>query len=120
MASTRASAGPQRVERVVHGRPMAFGEHIVTPVSRVSGWRGSNRSGRLARAGAWLRATPVEVVVHEQDGTEQRIAIVDPSAEALRRIGRLAIVTALGCWLVMLLAGRLGRHRPRRSAKEAA
>jgi len=63
-------------------------------------------------SGAWVRLSPVKVVVQEQDGSEQEVPIVDPTREALRGIAMGALLIGILGWLLLLVI-----KLKRRSAK---
>jgi hypothetical protein len=93
------------------GEPMTVGERTIQPVARVAGWRtaGGNASGG---AGAWLRVTPVELVVREGEINEYRIPITDGTRTVRRRMAVAALLVAVGCWLLMrALRRKAGAHR---------
>jgi hypothetical protein len=54
-------------------------------------------------SGAWIRLSPVKVVVQEKDGSEQEVPIVDPTREALRGIAMGALVIGILGWLLLLI-----------------
>ncbi|MFQ5342438.1 MAG: hypothetical protein ACE5F6_12910 [Anaerolineae bacterium] len=93
---------PTRIKKRIAGQPIAVGGRTIQPVAQVAGWVGSGGSETGGGAGAWLRVTPIEVVVHETDGAERRVPITDPTREAMRGIVLSAILVAAVCWLIII------------------
>ncbi len=105
--------GPsRRIERRLVGEPIPVGERTIQPVARVTGWRGSKQGETGGGAGAWLRVTPVEVMVREGNGTEYRIPITDPTRETERRMVLAALLVAVLSWLLARLLHRRTRAGP--------
>lgn len=76
--------------------PLTIGSRTLQPVARLAGWRGGVADNW---AGAWLRVVPVEVIVRERDGSEQRLRLVDGTATALRAMIGVALLVALLSWV---------------------
>lgn len=94
---------PTRIEKRIAGQPITVGERTIQPAAQVAGWVGSGGGETGGGAGAWLRVTPVEVVVREGDGTEHRVPITDPTREAMRGIVLSAFLVAAVCWLIIII-----------------
>jgi hypothetical protein len=92
-----------RVDRRLVGEPIPVGERTIQPVAQVSGWYGSGRSETGSGAGAWVRITPVEVIVREGDGDEYSVPITDGTREALRGIFFAALLVPILFGLVTLI-----------------
>jgi len=97
--------GPTRAkfERRLIGEPITVGERTIQPIARVAGWYGLGGSETSGGAGAWLRVTPVEVIVRESDGAEYRVSATDPTREAMRRIAFSALLVTAVYWLLTLI-----------------
>jgi len=89
---------PTRFKKRIAGQSITVGERTIRPIAQVAGWVGTGGG-----AGAWLRVTPIEVVVHEGDGTERRVPITDPTREAVRGIVLSALLVAAVCWLIIII-----------------
>ena len=96
----------KKLERQLAGETMAVGERTLEPKARMAGWYGGDANERAGGAWGLLRVTPVEVIVHEPDGREQRVEIVDATAAALRGLTALSLLVMLVSWLVILFARR--------------
>ncbi|MFQ5594794.1 MAG: hypothetical protein ACE5HA_11670 [Anaerolineae bacterium] len=94
---------PTRIKKRIAGQPIKVGERTIQPVAQVTGWAGSGGDETGGGAGAWLRVTPIEVVVHETDGAEWRVPITDPTREAMRGIVLSALLVAAVCWLITII-----------------
>jgi hypothetical protein len=94
---------PTQIQKRVVGQRITVGERTIQPVAQVAGWFGSGGSDT---AGAWLRVTPIEVVVREEDGPEYRVGMTDPTRESMRGIIFSALLVASVCWLFMFMLRR--------------
>jgi len=92
----------QRIDRQLLGEPISVGDRTIQPVARMGGWYGSQYGPTGGGAGAWLRLSPVEVIVQESDGSERRVPVTDPTREAMRAIAQSGLIVAGLCWLIML------------------
>lgn len=99
------SIRPTHISRRLAGQPIQLGPRTVQPIARVSGWHGS--VGRRA-GGGWLRATPVEVLVTDQDGHIYRVPVVVERNDTVRW---LALAGALVLPLNWLLRRTLRKRR---------
>lgn len=73
---------PIKVERRLVGSALDLGSQTVTPVARLSGYAGSGGGEGGAGGGAWLKITPLEVLVARQDGGQESLALAG-GAEAV-------------------------------------
>lgn len=107
-------SGPVRskIDRELVGDPIRVGERTIRPVARLLGWSGSMGGPQGGGGGAWVRLSPVKVIVQEKDGREQEVPIADPTREALRGIAMGALVIGILGWLLLLIV-----KLKRRSAK---
>lgn len=87
----------------VVGEPIVVGERTIRPVARVStrALHFQMQSGGMAGVG--LRISPREAIVREGDGTEYRIALVDPTERVMRAIQGVALLAPLGYLFLRLL-----------------
>lgn len=92
-----------RIHRELVGRPTGVGGRKIRPVARVKGRQMTGGDGKSRRAGAWLRITPVEVVVREDDGSEHVVPIVDATREAMRGIFAVSALVALVSSVIILV-----------------
>ncbi len=106
---------PGKINRRLRGEPIPVGGRSVQLVARLFGYVGSGGGRNGSGGGGWLRLTPQEVIVHEESGAEQRLALPDPTAVALRGIASAGLALAALAWLMMILAWVL---RFRRTAGE--
>lgn len=96
---------PIRVQRQLTGKAMTIGNRIVQPVASVSGWVGGAGNQEGSGVGGVLSMTPVEVIVREADGREQRVPTTDATGASVRGILFASLVGPL-IWLVARLAAR--------------
>ena len=107
---TERSPQPTKIDQQLTGPQITVGGHTVQPLARLMGQRGEDSGPTGGGAGAWVRLTPIEVIVGEPNGAERRIAITDPTAQILRGMAALAAFVAVGSALLMLIARLLGRR----------
>ncbi len=97
---------PTRVERQLTGEPLTFfGTRTVQPIASVSGWVGAGGDENGSGAGAYVSVTPVEVVVRDADGREQRVPTPDATGAALKGM-LLAGLAGPMIWLIFRLIAR--------------
>jgi hypothetical protein len=94
---------PGRIDRLLYGSPITVGGRTIQAVARAGGWYGGSQTEEGGGAGAWLRVTPVEVIVREPDGREQRIPTPDVTGQALRGIWTTGLLTAGVCLAIMAI-----------------
>jgi hypothetical protein len=107
---TDRATRPTKIDRQLTGPQITVGGRTVQPLARLTGQvrEGSGPSG--SGAGAWLRLTPVEVMVHDPDGAERRIAVIDPTARILQGMAALAAFIATAGAALILIARLLERR----------
>jgi hypothetical protein len=75
---------PWRIDRRIAGQLIEVGPWTLDPVVRVTGYAGAGGEEQGAGGGAWLKVTPVEVVVR-QPGQDDTPIPISPSTPALLR-----------------------------------
>ena len=95
---------PGRIDRELMGEPITVGERTIQPVARLRGWAGGADGAQGGGGAAWLSVRPVEVIVREADGSENRVPITDPAAMAVRGVVMPALAVAGVC--LAMIAGR--------------
>jgi uncharacterized spore protein YtfJ len=107
---TKHSSQPTKFDQQLAGPQITVGGHAVQPLARLTGQRGENSGPTGGGAGAWVRLTPLEVIVSSPDGAERRIAVTDPTARILQGMAALAAFIAVGSTVLILIARLLGRR----------
>jgi hypothetical protein len=103
---------PGRIDRLLTGQHITVGGRTIQPVARLNGQFGGGLQAEGGGFGAWVRMTPVEVIVREADGAEQRIATPNATQQALRGIVSAGLAVASVCLASMLIVSliRLSRR----------
>jgi hypothetical protein len=117
---TEHRSTPSKIDRRLTGDPIAIDGRHLQPVARVHGRWGVSGNQQSSGGGGWLRVEPVEVIVRGLDGVESRLALVDPTAEALRAMARVATMVAVTSMGLAALARLLRRRRAGKSSRPAA
>lgn len=94
---------PSKIDRRLEGDPIQVDAITLRPVARLTGLAGYG-GDRNGGGGAWVTLKPQEVVVHKDEGAEERVALPDPTAMAVRGIAVAAVAVAVAAWLLMFLA----------------
>ena len=74
---------PTKIDQQLAGPQITVGGRTVEPLARLTGQHSENNGPSGGGAGAWVRLTPLEVIVSDPDGAERRIAVVNPTARIL-------------------------------------
>jgi hypothetical protein len=103
---------PGRIDRLLTGQQITVGGRTIQPVARTGGWYGESQAEGGGGAAAWVRVTPVEVVVREADGAERHVITFDATRQAVRGIVAAGLTIAGVCLAIMLVVSlaRLGRR----------
>lgn len=113
MSGTTSS--PKMIDRRLAGEPVQIGGYRVQQVARLRGRLGAGGNAQGSGAGGHFSLEPVEALVRTVDGVESRVALADPSTQALRALtgaaGAVAMVS-LASILLARLWPRLRRHQP--------
>ena len=107
---TEHSAQPTKIDQQLTGPQITVGGRTVQPLARLTGQHSENNGPSGAGAGAWVRLTPLEVIVSDPDGAERRIAVINPTARILGGMAALAAFVAAGS-VVLILIARLRDQR---------
>jgi hypothetical protein len=102
---------PIRINRLLTGQQITVGGRTIQPVAKLSGQYGGSQTPRGGGFGAWARMTPVEVIVREADGAEQRVATTNATRQAMRGIASAGLAVAGVCLAIMLVVGLLRLSR---------
>jgi hypothetical protein len=101
---------PIKIDQQLAGPQITVGGHTVQPLARLTGQRNEDIGPSGGGAGAWVRLTPLEIVVAEPGGAERRIAVTNPTARVLGGMAALAAFVAAGSAVMILIARLLGRR----------
>lgn len=101
---------PTKIDQQLTGPQITVGGHTVQPLARLTGQHSQNNGPSGGGAGAWVRLSPVEVIVSGTDGVERRIAMSDPTTQALRGMAAVAAFIAVSSAVLILVARLLGRR----------
>ncbi len=103
---------PGRIDRLLTGQHITVGGRTIQPVAKLNGQYGGGLQAEGGGFGAWARMTPVEVIVREADGAEQRVATPNATRQALRGIVSAGLAVAGVCLAIMLVMSlvRLSRR----------
>jgi uncharacterized spore protein YtfJ len=99
-----------KIDEQLAGPQITVGGRTVQPLARLTGQRSENAGPSGGGAGAWLRLTPLEVIVSEPNGAERRIAMTDSTAQVLRGMAALAAFIAASSAVLILIARLMGRR----------
>lgn len=103
---------PLKIDRRLVGDTIEIDGLSIQPVARVRGRMGAGGSEQGGGAGGRFSLEPVEVIVRERTGAQSTLALVDPSAQALRAMAGVAVTVAVLAIALGVLA-RLWRRRQR-------
>ena len=106
---------PHKVDKWLEGEPILVGKHSLQPKARLSGSIGWGGGENGSGGGGWLKLKPLEVIVRDGEGAEQRLDLNDPTAIVLRGVAMAGMAVAVVSWLVMIL---VWVFRSRRSASK--
>jgi hypothetical protein len=101
---------PIKIDQQLTGPQITVGGHTVQPLARLTGQHSENNGPSGGGAGAWVRLTPLEVIVSDPDGAERRIAMINPTARILGGMAALAAFVAAGSAVLILIARLRGRR----------
>ena len=107
---TDRATQPTKIDQQLAGPQITVGGHTVQPLARLTGQRSEDGGPSGGGAGAWVRLTPLEVIMSSPDGAERRIAVTDPTARVLQGMAALAAFIAIGSAVLILIARLLGRR----------
>ena len=107
---TGRATQPTKIDQELAGPQVTVGGHTVQTLARLTGQRSENNGPSSGGAGAWVRLTPLEVIVSDPDGAKRRIAVINPTARILGGMAALAAFVAAGSAVLILLARLLGRR----------
>ncbi|MCX7670148.1 MAG: hypothetical protein N2439_08750 [Anaerolineae bacterium] len=102
---------PMRFARILTAEAVAVGDRTLQPVVRATGWHTTVRGERWTGAAAWIHLMPLEIVVQEADGRQQRLAVADPAAMLWRPMGGALVALALVCGAIMAFAAMARARR---------
>ena len=104
---------PTKIDQQLAGAQITVGGRTVQPLARLTGQQSSGAPASSG-AGAWVRLTPIAVIVREPDGSERRIAVANPTGQIMRvLIAVAAFVATISALLIAVarLAGRRTEHQ---------
>jgi len=103
------TAKPNRIDREMVGQPRPIGDRTIQPVARLRGWAGGQDGPQGGGGGGWVQVQPVEVIVREANGAENRVPVVNANAQATRGIMAAGLVVAGVCAAIMMIRGLTAR-----------
>jgi len=95
---------PTKIDQQLTGPQITVGGRTVQPLARLTGQHSENNGPSGGGAGAWVRLTPLEVIVSDPAGAERRIAVINPTARILGGMAALAAFVAAASAVLILLA----------------
>ena len=95
---------PTKIDQQLTGPQITVGGRTVQPLARLTGQHSENNGPSGGGAGAWVRLTPLEVIVSDPDGAERRIVVLNPTARILGGMAALAAFVAAGSAVLILIA----------------
>ena len=95
---------PTKIDQQLTGPQITVGGRTVQPLARLTGQDSENNGPSGGGAGAWVRLTPLEVIVSDPAGAERRIAVINPTARILGGMAALAAFVAAASAVLILLA----------------
>ena len=105
-----SASKPTKIDQQLAGPQITVGGRTVQPLARLAGQHSENNGPSGGGAGAWVRLTPLEVIVSDPAGAERRIAVINPTARILGGMAALAAFVAAGSAVLILIA-RLRERR---------
>lgn len=94
---------PNKLDQVLTGEPRPIGDRTIQPVARLRGWAGGQSGPQGGGGGGWVQVRPVEVIVREANGAENRVPVVDVNAQATRGIVTAGLAVAGVCVAIMMI-----------------
>lgn len=104
------TAQPTKIDQQLAGPQITVGGRTVQPLARLTGQQSEQNGPAGGGAATWVRVTPIEVVVSGPNGAERRIAMGDPTTQALQSMAALAALIAAVSAVLILIARLLGRR----------
>jgi len=101
---------PTKIDQQLTGPQITVGGRTVQPLARLTGQHSENNGPSGGGAGAWVRLTPLEVIVSDPAGAERRIAVINPTARILGGMAALAAFVAAGSAVLILIARLRGQR----------
>jgi len=101
---------PTKIDQQLAGPQITVGGHTVQPLARLTGQRREDSGSSGGGTGAWVRLTPLEVIVSDPGGAERRIAVTDPTTRILGGMAALAAFVAAASAVFILIARLLERR----------
>jgi len=107
---TDRATQPAKIDQQLAGPQITVGGHTVQTLARLTGQHREDIGPTGGGAGAWVRLTPLEIVVAEPSGAERRIAVTNPTTRILGGMAALAAFVAAGSAVLILIARLQGRR----------
>ncbi len=107
---TDRATQPTKIDQELAGPQITVGGHTVQTLARLTGQHSERNGPSGGGAGAWVRLTPVEVILSNPDGAERRIGVINPTARILGGMAGLAAFVAAGSAVLILIARLRGRR----------
>lgn len=92
-----------KIARQLIGEPITIDGRTIQPVARVTGWHVGPNNRMSKGGGWWLRLTPIEIIVGEDEAKTYHLPLKDSTRAALLGIFFAALLMAAGCWFLILL-----------------
>ncbi len=107
---TEHASEPTKINEQLAGPQITVGGQTVQPMARLTGQRNEDNGPSGGGAGAWVRLTPLEVIVSGPGGAEQHIAVANPTVQVLRQMAVFAAFVATASALLIAIARLTGRR----------
>ena len=92
----------KQLDKRLVGESVMVGDYTIQPVAQVTGRYMTARGETGEGVGAWLRVTPLEVLVGKGDDEPYPVPITDETHAALQGIALGGFIVAALCWFVIL------------------
>ena len=92
----------KQFEKRLVGESVVVGEYTVQPVAQVTGWHMTARGETGQGAGAWLRVTPLEVIVGKGEDAPYPVPMTNETQAAMKGIAIGGLLVAALCWFVII------------------
>ncbi len=91
----------KQFEKRLVGESVVVGEYTVQPVAQVTGWHMTARGETGEGAGAWLRVTPLEVIVGKGEDKPYPVPMTNETQAAIKGIALGGLLVFILCWFVI-------------------
>jgi len=104
----------KQFEKQLVGESVVVGEYTVQPVAQVTGWHMTAKGETGEGAGAWLRVTPLEVIVGKGEDEPYPVPVTNETQAAMKGIVLGGLLVAALCWLLIIGANIFGYYKEKK------